>query len=63
MLVSVFPQRLAFSRLLTNTPTVVFLDEATSALDEANEAKLYQWVQTSGVDAFVSIGHRSSLFR
>ncbi|CAM9735596.1 unnamed protein product [Sphacelaria rigidula] len=56
-------QRLAFSRLLTNTPTVVFLDEATSALDEANEAKLYQWVQTSGVDAFVSIGHRSSLFR
>lgn len=56
-------QRLAFSRLLTNTPSVVYLDEATSALDEANEAKLYHWVQTAGVDAFISVGHRASLFR
>lgn len=56
-------QRLAFSRLLTNMPSTVFLDEATSALDEANEAKLYAWVQASAADAFVSVGHRASLFR
>ena len=56
-------QRLAFSRLLTNMPSTVFLDEATSALDETNEAKLYAWLNASGVDAFVSVGHRASLFR
>lgn len=56
-------QRLAFSRLLTNTPVMVFLDEASSALDEVNEAKLYGWVRNGGVDAFVSVGHRASLFR
>ena len=56
-------QRLAFSRLLTNMPSTVFLDEATSALDETNEAKLYAWLNASAVDAFVSVGHRASLFR
>ncbi|CAN0331776.1 unnamed protein product, partial [Hapterophycus canaliculatus] len=56
-------QRLAFSRLLTNTPSMVFLDEATSALDEQNEAKLYAWLQAKTLDAFVSVGHRASLFR
>lgn len=56
-------QRLAFSRLLTNTPSMVYLDEATSALDEANEAKMYGIVQTIGVDAYVSVGHRASLRR
>ncbi|CAN0130773.1 unnamed protein product [Ectocarpus sp. 6 AP-2014] len=56
-------QRLAFSRLLTNTPSTVFLDEATSALDEENEAKVYSWLRTAALDAFVSVGHRASLFR
>ena len=58
-----FTQRLAFSRLLTNTPSMVFLDEATSALDEANESRLYSLLQAVGVDAYVSVGHRASLFR
>lgn len=56
-------QRLAFCRFLTNKPSVVFLDEATSALDEKNETKLYEWLKASRVDAFVSVGHRASLFR
>eukprot|EP00903_Cladosiphon_okamuranus_P008953 g8567.t2 len=56
-------QRLAFSRLLTNSPSMVFLDEATSALDEQNEAKLYAWLQAAALDAYVSVGHRASLFK
>lgn len=42
---------------------MVFLDEATSALDETNEAKMYAWVKAAAGDAFVSVGHRASLFR
>mmetsp|Transcript_7539 Transcript_7539/g.15766 ORF Transcript_7539/g.15766 Transcript_7539/m.15766 type:complete len:804 (+) Transcript_7539:40-2451(+) len=34
-------QRLAFGRLVVNSPKVVILDEATSALDVASEAKMY----------------------
>ena len=42
---------------------MVFLDEATSALDEQNEAKLYAWLKAAALDAYVSVGHRASLFR
>lgn len=53
-------QRLAFARVLVRAPKFVILDEATSALDDANEAALYQRLQSSGA-AMVSIAHRAAV--
>ena len=53
-------QRLAFARLLLNSPRFVVLDEATSALDVATEKHLYQLLSQREM-AFVSVGHRPSL--
>ena len=53
-------QRLAFARLLLNSPRLVVLDEATSALDVATEKRLYQLL-TQREMAFVSVGHRPTL--
>jgi len=53
-------QRLAFARLLLNSPRFVVLDEATSALDVATEKRLYQLL-TQREMAFVSVGHRPTL--
>jgi putative ATP-binding cassette transporter len=40
-------QRLAFARLLIDTPDVVIMDEATSALDEVSEAKMMEFLRTN----------------
>jgi putative ATP-binding cassette transporter len=53
-------QRLAFARLLLNSPRFVVLDEATSALDVATERHLYALL-TQREMAFVSVGHRPTL--
>ncbi|MEB3318736.1 MAG: ABC transporter ATP-binding protein/permease [Cyanobacteriota bacterium] len=53
-------QRLAFARLLLNSPRFVVLDEATSALDVVTEKKLYQLLVARDL-AFVSVGHRPTL--
>jgi putative ATP-binding cassette transporter len=53
-------QRLAFARLLLNSPRFVVLDEATSALDVATEKHLYQLLAQRDM-AFVSVGHRPTL--
>ncbi|MFN6339357.1 MAG: ABC transporter ATP-binding protein/permease [Cyanobacteriota bacterium] len=53
-------QRLAFARLLLNSPRFVVLDEATSALDVATEKRLYQLLVDREL-AFVSVGHRPTL--
>jgi len=53
-------QRLAFARLLLNSPRFVVLDEATSALDVVTEKKLYQLLVSREL-AFVSVGHRPTL--
>ncbi len=53
-------QRLAFARLLLNSPSFVVLDEATSALDVATEKHLYQLLAQREM-AFVSVGHRPTL--
>lgn len=55
-------QRLAFARLLLSKPDLVLLDESTSALDEANESYLYHLIDSVGT-TYISVGHRSSLFR
>ena len=67
-------QRLAFGRVLVNSPRFVILDEATSALDMVAEAKMYKLLQArsqknlvngKGLSragmTFVSVGHRPSL--
>jgi putative ATP-binding cassette transporter len=54
-------QRLAFARLLVNSPSFTILDEATSALDLTNEEILYEQLQTRKT-TFISVGHRESLF-
>jgi len=53
-------QRLAFARLLLNSPRFVVLDEATSALDVATEKALYELLVEREM-AFVSVGHRPTL--
>ncbi|QCH15884.1 ABC transporter ATP-binding protein/permease [Synechococcus sp. CB0101] len=53
-------QRLAFARLLLNSPRFVVLDEATSALDVSTEQHLYALL-TQREMAFVSVGHRPTL--
>jgi putative ATP-binding cassette transporter len=53
-------QRLAFARLLINSPQFAVLDEATSALDVATEEKLYGLL-TKREMAFISVGHRPTL--
>ncbi len=53
-------QRLAFGRLLLNSPRFVVLDEATSALDVSTEKHLYDLLVSREL-SFVSVGHRPSL--
>ena len=53
-------QRLAFARLLLNSPKVVVLDEATSALDVETESRLYALLREREV-SFISVGHRPTL--
>ncbi|AII44469.1 ABC transporter ATP-binding protein [Synechococcus sp. KORDI-100] len=53
-------QRLAFARLLLNSPKVVVLDEATSALDVETESRLYALLRDREV-SFISVGHRPTL--
>jgi putative ATP-binding cassette transporter len=53
-------QRLAFARLLLNSPKVVVLDEATSALDVKTEERLYSLLREREV-SFISVGHRPTL--
>ncbi len=53
-------QRLAFARLLLNSPKFVILDEATSALDIKTEHYLYNLLKEREI-AIVSVGHRPTL--
>ena len=53
-------QRLAFARLLLNSPRIVILDEATSALDVKTEKHLYNLLAKRDL-SFVSVGHRPTL--
>jgi putative ATP-binding cassette transporter len=53
-------QRLAFARLLLNSPRFVVLDEATSALDVTTERMLYELLVKRDM-AYVSVGHRPTL--
>ena len=53
-------QRLAFARLLLNSPRFAVLDEATSALDIETEKKLYNLLKEREL-SLISVGHRPSL--
>ncbi len=53
-------QRLAFGRLLLNSPRFVVLDEATSALDVKTERHLYKLLKDRDL-AVISVGHRPTL--
>ncbi len=53
-------QRLAFARVLLNTPRYVLLDEATSALDQENESALYSLLRETET-TLVSVSHHRSL--
>ncbi len=53
-------QRLAFGRLLLNSPRFAVLDEATSALDVKTERKLYDLLKKRDL-AVISVGHRPTL--
>ncbi len=53
-------QRLAFGRLLLNSPRFVVLDEATSALDIKTEEHLYSLLSKRDL-AVISVGHRPTL--
>jgi len=53
-------QRLAFARLLLNSPRFAVLDEATSALDIDTEKNLYDLLQEREL-SLISVGHRPSL--
>jgi len=55
-------QRLAFARLLLNTPDIIVLDEATSALDEKTQDKIMEMMINELPNAtIVSVGHRAEL--
>lgn len=55
-------QRIAFVRILVNSPDIIYLDEATSALDEAMERHLYHTIISQlPQSVIVSVGHRSTL--
>jgi putative ATP-binding cassette transporter len=54
-------QRLAFSRILLQSPDIVVLDEATAALDPASQVKLMQLVADRPNTTLVSVGHRPEL--
>ena len=53
-------QRLAFGRLLLNSPRFAVLDEATSALDINTEKHLYSLLSNREL-AIISVGHRPTL--
>jgi len=53
-------QRLAFARLLLNSPQFAVLDEATSALDIETEKYLYSLLIKREL-SLISVGHRPSL--
>ena len=53
-------QRLAFARLLLNSPQFAVLDEATSALDIETEKRLYNLLKEREL-SMISVGHRPSL--
>ncbi len=53
-------QRLAFARLLLNSPSYAVLDEATSALDIETEKRLYNLLKEREL-SLISVGHRPSL--
>ena len=53
-------QRLAFARLLLNSPRFAVLDEATSALDIETEKRLYNLLKQREL-SLISVGHRPSL--
>ena len=53
-------QRLAFGRLLLNSPRYAVLDEATSALDVKTEKLLYTLLKKRDL-AVISVGHRPTL--
>ncbi|AAP99125.1 MULTISPECIES: ABC transporter ATP-binding protein/permease [Prochlorococcus] len=53
-------QRLAFGRLLLNSPRFAVLDEATSALDINTEQHLYSLLRKRDL-AVISVGHRPTL--
>ena len=53
-------QRLAFGRLLLNSPRFAVLDEATSALDIKTEEHLYTLLRQRDL-AVISVGHRPTL--
>ena len=53
-------QRLAFARLLLNSPRFAILDEATSALDIKTERRLYKLLKEREL-SLISVGHRPSL--
>jgi putative ATP-binding cassette transporter len=55
-------QRIAFARILVNSPDIIYLDEATSALDETMERHLYNTlISQLPHSVIVSVGHRSTL--
>ena len=53
-------QRLAFARLLLNSPQFAVLDEATSALDIETEKHLYNLLKKREL-SIISVGHRPTL--
>ena len=53
-------QRLAFARLLLNSPQFAVLDEATSALDIETEKYLYGLLIKREL-SLISVGHRPTL--
>lgn len=57
-------QRLAFARILLNTPQWLFLDESTSALDEPTEEYMYTMLKSEMPEiTIISVGHRSTLLK
>jgi len=55
-------QRVAFLRLLLNTPRLAILDEASAALDLNSEERMYSALADANV-TYISVGHRPSLLR